>query len=149
MGLLAAACGIALGLVTVPVSGSWINDGSPESPVLDRLARRPLLSACCSSGTYLLPLQHARRRANEAAVVFLMAMAVRWVLLAGLIVAVARSLARRLQLPAGPGPQAGLSAGAVRLPLLLGLLNAVLEALDAGRAGETHSPAEGSGSWPP
>ena len=67
-----------------------------------------------------------------------MAMAVRWVLLAGLIVAVARSWARRLRLSGWAS--AGLLLGLCALHLLLGLLNAVLWNAWIG-AGGTHSPA--------
>src|SRR3954465_4274468 len=70
------------------------------------------------------PFSSPGARANEAAVIFLMAMAVRWVLLAGLIVAVAWSWTRRLRLPGWTlaGPLLVLCV----LYLLLGLLYAVL-----------------------
>jgi hypothetical protein len=70
------------------------------------------------------PFSSPGARANEAAVIFLMVMAVRWVLLAALIVAIARSWSRRLRLTGWAS--AGLLLGLFALHLLLGLLNAGL-----------------------
>jgi hypothetical protein len=83
------------------------------------------------------PFSSPGARANEAAVVFLMAMSVRWLLLAGLIIVIAWTWSHRLRLPGWTS--AGLLLGLCALHLLLGLLNAVLWNAWLG-AGGTHTP---------
>src|SRR5687767_1658962 len=84
------------------------------------------------------PFRTRGTKANVAAVVSQIAKAVCWVLLAGLIVAIARSWARRLRLPGGG--LARLLLGLFALRLLLGLLNAGLwnAWISVGR---THTPS--------
>jgi hypothetical protein len=67
------------------------------------------------------PFSTPGAKANEAVFVFLIAMALRWVILAGLVVSVARGWASRLSLRGLP--RAGLVIGTLTLHLLLGLLN--------------------------
>jgi hypothetical protein len=84
------------------------------------------------------PFNNPGATANEAAAIFLMAMAVRSVLLTGMMIIVARSWARRLRPPGWAS--AGLLLGHCALHMLLGLLNTVLWNAWIS-AGGTHMPA--------
>src|SRR4051812_3576996 len=67
------------------------------------------------------PFRTPGARANEAAVIFLLAMAVRWSVVAGLVVAVARLQAAGWGLRGWAA--AGLLLGLLALHLLLGVVN--------------------------